>query len=82
MNEVRKRNLQLSSVLMGVLGEQLLVEVGSQQQVRESGPDHMVKLERRKKKRLIVENHVQEKPELERVDPKPERVYEEARVLE
>ena len=44
-------------------------------------------LELERKKKSIVKNHVQEKPDLERVAPEPERVYEapvyeEAQVLE
>ena len=68
---MHKRNLQLSSGLMDVLGEQLLAEVGPQQRVQELGPDHMNEVGKREK---IVENHVQEKPDSERVAPEPERV--------
>jgi hypothetical protein len=80
LNEVHKRNLQLPSEWMDVLGEQLLGEVGPQQRVQQRVPDHMMELERKKKS--IVENHVQVKPDLERVAPGRERVYEEAQVPE
>jgi hypothetical protein len=46
---VKKKNLQLLSGLMDVLGEQLLVEAGPPQRVQELRADHIMELERKKK---------------------------------
>lgn len=77
---MRRKNLQLPLGLMDVWGEQLLAEVRPPQRVQGLRADQ-IKL-RKKEKKTIAENHVQEKPPVARVAQEPEKVYEEVPVSE
>lgn len=72
----KKKNLQLLSGLMDVWGEQLLVEAGPPQRVQELRADHMMELERRKKKFDSGESHTRETAGSERCSGTGEGVRE------